>query len=420
MDATRHDLPRPLVWMVALAMLPWVPALSLAAAAEPGSGGLRPENPDPVVSHRAGDLGQQWDDLGHVPIPEDHPWLGDLWLLGRYNGQYHWAEGSNGSDEAYESRRFRLGFQARMVQRLTLHAQAIAGFDFEPAYNGFTELWAAWQFDPALTLTVGQQKHRFTHDRNASSRYINYLERGLLTNMFRADYTPAVTLSGNTERLTYYTGVFSNATGRDIWNAFTELDAGPSWLGALYVRLDGFPGTEEAWFNLSAVESAAGETATNLNRFDSGVSSALILVQGAASLIAEVTGGWGSETGDAVGLNLQPALFLNDEVELALRYQIAGSNHGQGLTPQVRYEQPAGLPPGDLYQAGYVGMSYLVARHRLKVMAGVEYATLGGEDVWTASTAFRFFFGPHASGVFPNRDILHGHGQGQGGFLTPD
>ena len=96
--------------------------------------------------------------------------LQELWVLGRYHGQYHWSDGDSGEDSGWEHRRFRVGGQARLFQKLTLHAQMVSGSDFEPFYNGFTELWASWRFNDAATLTIGQQKHRFTHDRNVSSR----------------------------------------------------------------------------------------------------------------------------------------------------------------------------------------------------------------------------------------------------------
>jgi hypothetical protein len=132
---------------------------------------------------------EPYPNLGLIHRDNSSPVLQELWLLGRYHGQYHWSEGNSGDDQGWEDRRFRLGGQARLFQKLTLHAQAISGSDFEPSYNGFTELWASWRFSDAVTLTVGQQKHRFTHDRNVSSRYISYLERAMLTNMFGLDYT---------------------------------------------------------------------------------------------------------------------------------------------------------------------------------------------------------------------------------------
>ena len=375
-------------------------------------------NPEAAIEAPKVSMGDSLEELGNIHDVEDDPVLQQLWILGRYHGQYHWSEGSNGEDEGFESRRLRLGIQVKMFHKLMLHAQAVSGTDLEPFYNGFTELWAQWAFDPALILTVGQQKHRFTHDRNVSSRYINYLERSMLTNMFRADYTPAVTLSGTVDKITYYAGVFTNQTDRDIWDAFTEINSGYSLLGAVYYDLGDALGTDTAHLHFTALHSEANERATNLDRFNQGVSSALILTSGAASLVTEVTGGIGGERGDAVGLNVQPAVFLTEELQLAFRYQLAGSNEPTGLQAQRRYESPAGLPTGDLYQAGYAGLNYYLAKHRCKVMTGVEYATLGGEDVWTASTMFRFYFGPHSGGPFPMNQILRGHGVSD--FLTHD
>jgi len=124
-----------------------------------------------------------------------------------------------------------MGGQARVFQRLTLLVQMVSGSDFEPFYNGFTELWASWKFSDALALTIGPRKHRFTHDRNVSSRYINYLERSMLTNVFAADYTPAITLSGKAGRWNWYGGVFTDKTGQDMEDAFTDLDSGYSLPG---------------------------------------------------------------------------------------------------------------------------------------------------------------------------------------------
>lgn len=132
---------------------------------------------------KATSLGDQLENLGRVYKNDDNKVLQELWFLGRFHGQYHWTEASTGSDTGYETRRFRLGGQAKMFKKATFHAQMVSGSDIDPFYNGFTELWAQWSFSPEFALTIGQQKHRFTHDRNVSSRYINYLERSMLTNM---------------------------------------------------------------------------------------------------------------------------------------------------------------------------------------------------------------------------------------------
>ena len=354
-------------------------------------------------------LGETLENLGLLYKNESDPVLQELWFLGRYHGQYHWSDGSNGSDEDWENRRFRIGGQARLFKKLTLHAQMVSGTDMDPFYNGFTELWAGWKFNDAVTLTIGQQKHRFTHDRNVSSRYINYLERGMLTNMFTLDYTPAVTLSGKVGKWSYYTGVFSNATGSDMGTAFTEFDSGWSFLASATLDLGHAFGADTAHLNLGYVHSDANLNATNLNRFDNGLAAALILTEGPFSLVTEATAGLGSNVGaNDFGINLQPTWFITDKLQLATRYQFAVSDTDNGLVGQRRYERRAGMSTGDLYQAAYAGLNYYVAAHRIKVMSGVEYSTLGGEDCWTASVMLRVFWGPHSKGPFPMAQTLKG------------
>jgi phosphate-selective porin OprO/OprP len=351
-------------------------------------------------------LGETLENLGRVYKNDSDEVLQELWLLGRFHGQYHWTEASTGSDTGYETRRFRLGGQARMFKRATFHAQMVSGSDIDPFYNGFTELWSQWSFSPEVALTIGQQKHRFTHDRNVSSRYLNYLERSMLTNMFGADYTPAITLQGRIKDVTYYTGFFTNATGQNMGKAFTDFNSGYSFLSAAYYDLGRFESLDNLTLHATYVHSDANDNATNFDTFDDGISSALIMTHGHASLVTEITAGLGSDRGSAVGLNLQPSYFITHEWQIATRYQLAGSNNDEGLNAQRRYERAAGLGRGDRYQAGYLGVNYYIANHRLKLMTGIEYANMNGEYSWTTSTMLRFYFGPHSGGAFPMNQIL--------------
>ena len=351
-------------------------------------------------------LGDQLENLGRVYKNDKNEVLQELWLLGRFHGQYHWTEASTGNDSGYETRRFRLGGQAKMFRNATFHAQMVSGSDIDPFYNGFTELWAQWSFSPEISLTIGQQKHRFTHDRNVSSRYINYLERSMLTNMFGVDYTPAVTLQGRIKSLTYYTGFFTNSTGQNMGKAFTDFNSGYSYLAAAYYDLGHLLGTDNLTLHSTYVHSDANDNATNFNTFDNGISAAAIATKGHFSLVNELTTGLGSDRGNTYGMNLQPSYFINHDWQIALRYQLAASNESDGLNAQRRYERAAGLGRGDLYQAGYFGVNYYIAKHRLKLMNGIEYANMSGEHAWTASTMLRFYFGPHSGGAFPMNQIL--------------
>jgi hypothetical protein len=354
-------------------------------------------------------LGDQLENLGRVYQSKTNPVVQEFWLLGRYHVQQHWIDGSNGQyEEALENRRLRMGFQGKFFNKLTLHAQMVSGTDLMPFYNGFTELWAQWSFSDAFNLTVGQQKHRFTHDRNVSSRYMNYLERAMLTNMFALDYTPAVTISGKSGRWNYYTGIFSNATGPSMGNSFTKLNSGWSYLASLTCDLGHPAGLDAAHLNVSYLYSDFDAQATNLNRFYNGFSTALILAEGPMSLVTEVTSGLGGTRGAAHGINFQPGIFLTDTLQFVARYQFAFSERETGLTAQRRYERNVGLNTGDRYHSTYLGLNYHIAKHRLKLMTGVEYAKMNERDSWMGCVAFRFFFGPHSKGPFPMAQTLDG------------
>lgn len=344
-------------------------------------------------------------DLGRLFKDDSHPVVQEVWVLGRYHGQYHWTDGDGGRDEDWEHRRARLGLQARFAQNLTFHMQALSGTDLDPDFNGFSEFWLGWKFNDAVTLTVGQQKHRFTHDRNISSRYINYLERSMLTNMFGLDYTPAVTLQGRVGPWVYYTGAFSGSTDRKLDKAW-ELDAGRAYVAHVTREFTPIWGTDTTYATFSALRSDVNDKATNLTRFEDGIASSLVLTKGATSVVTEITGGLSGPEGDAWGLNLQAGHFATDRAQVVWRYQLAVGSEDNTLVGQSRYDRPAGMLRGKRYRAGYLGLNYHIAQHRLKVMGGVEYARMDDQGYWTTSVALRLFWGPHSRGPFPMAQVL--------------
>jgi phosphate-selective porin OprO and OprP len=349
-----------------------------------------------------------WENLGRLYLNKESKGLQEFWLLGRYHGHWHHADGPDGDRNDYESRRIRFGFQATMFDKLTLHAQAISGSDFEPEYNGFTELWARWTFSKQFALTVGQQKNRFTHDRDISSRYMNYLERSLLTNNAGLDYTPAVLASGIVNGWDYLTGVFSNATGTNMGDAFTDFNSGWSAMLTLKRDLGACLGAESTNLNVGFLHSDFNENATNMNRFENMFNVALIQTSGSFSLQTEALLGLDGTKGTAYGITFSPGYYVTDKLQIVARYQIAAAEQSDGLASQRRYERPVGLPAGDLYQAVTLGANYYIAKHRLKLLTGVEYAKMNDDDAVTAYAGFRFFFGPHSSAAFPGNKMLPG------------
>jgi phosphate-selective porin OprO and OprP len=405
-DASHSQMLPKSILTLALATLASVSAAPRTFA---GTGPDVSSQPLASIETKTPTLAESLDNLGRLYSNKENPIMQEFWLLGRYHGQQHWSEGNEGEkEESWENRRFRVGAQAKFFNKLTLHAQMVSGSDFEPFYNGFTELWAQWSFHEALNLTIGQQKHRFTHDRNVSSRYLNYMERSMLTNTFGLDYTPAVTLSGKFGNFSYYTGLFSNTTGTDIEKAFTELNAGWTYLASVTYDLTKKTQLDSAYLNVGYIHSQQDDDATLFNRYRDGISAALILTEGPASLVTEYTAGIAGKDGSAQGINIQPSFFITDKLQFVARYQLATSNQDEGLNAQRRYERNVGLGKGNLYQAAYAGFNYHIIGHRLKLMTGVEYATISGKDSWTAMTAIRLFWGPHSKGPFPMAQTLNG------------
>ena len=114
-----------------------------------------------------------------------------------------------------------------------------------------------------------------------------------------------------------------------------------------------------------------------------------------------------SETGGHLfALTVEPgwiltrALFDNDDpLQLILRYQYATSSRDNGLLLQKRYEQNVTGGWGDQYQALYTGLNYFLYGHKLKLMAGGEFARMqdqaddGGKyRGWTWFGALRLYF----------------------------
>jgi len=112
------------------------------------------------------------------------------------------------------------------------------------------------------------------------------------------------------------------------------------------------------------------------------------------------------DPGHVFGLTIEPTWLLtsevlgnNDPLELVFRYQYANSSRDNGLFLQRRYEQKVTEGEGDQYQALYTGLSYYLYGHKLKLMAGGEYAHMkdaandGGKyKGWTWFGAIRLYF----------------------------
>ncbi len=383
-----HTLPAALV----LATAVW------AQAAAPTAGKTALEAA--VAPKEASVFDQIWG-MTKLYEDKDHPVLQELRITGRYHGQSHWSESDTTSGEGWEDRRFRLGMEAKLFSDFTLKGEMVSGSDFDPFYNGFTELYLQWRKpSDAFSIIAGKQKPRFSYDWATSSRYHNYLERSALLNQFRPDYTPGVAFTGKLGKFNYYTGVFSNGPRNELSEEFSDIE-GTSFIAQIGYDLKETLGTDSADWRLEYLYSDSNEDSTIFNHFDNGLATSLSVRSGKASLITELLYGFGSESGDVFGVNLQPGYFVTDKLQVVGRYQVATSNGSEGISAQRRYERTVGLGKGGLYQAGYVGANYYIYGNKLKLMGGLEYSTLGGEEQWTGLLGVRVFWGAEVKGSFP-------------------
>jgi len=96
------------------------------------------------------------------------------------------------------------------------------------------------------------------------------------------------------------------------------------------------------------------------------------------------------------GLIVMPYYNLTDRLRFVVRGQYAASDSGDGLRLQRRYERTvADGDRGDSYWAAYAGLNYYIMGDKLKLMSGLEYSDLSGDndyDGWTLLTGLRLYF----------------------------
>jgi phosphate-selective porin OprO and OprP len=323
---------------------------------------------------------------------EDSQGLQKLSLTGRFNGQYHWSDGDGVDDDGFETRRLRLGLEAKMWDDFTFKFEVTSASDLEPVYNGFSNFAVVWQPSEAFMLTLGKQAPRFSQDYSTSMNVHTIIERSQLLNQFGPDRAPGVSMQGKLGKLSYYTGLFTNTPSAKLGKELGACSGGASAIAGIGCDVHDTFHTDAADVHLEYLHSERNEHSVIYAAFDDGISTSLSLRDRRTSLISEVLCGLGGNGGDAVGINLMPGWFITEKLQLVARYQLAMSNGDKGLTSQKRYEKTVDLPAGDLYQAAYAGFNYLIYGPRLRLMGGVEYATMNGHDAWTVLLGIRLFW----------------------------
>ena len=333
----------------------------------------------------------------------DHPGIQSFSLIGRYHGQYWSVNADQGDAADWENRRKIVGFSSKWFQHFTLQAQMFLKTNGGSLYGGLYEGFIKWSPpDIDFSISVGRLDYLFTgYERSKSSKKINAIERGLLVNQIMPAEVVGAHLSGKQGRFSYHAGWFS----RSIEQEFDDFNSGSATvIGAGY---DTALLYEKGRLHLDYLHNPDKSEGNAFRAYRHVVSlwhhgESGRLGMGVDLMLADPL----ETDGHVFGLTIEPTWMLsnelfghNDPLQLAVRYQYATSNEDNGLSLQRRYEQKVTSGEGNRYQAFYAGLNYFLYGHKLKLMAGGEYAHMkdkandGGKyRGWTWFGAVRLYF----------------------------
>jgi phosphate-selective porin OprO/OprP len=369
-------------------------AAAAISAGKVTAGTTPPAPPPPDTAKEESVFDKIWG-LATLYKDDSNHFLEEVDLVGRYQGQYYNIGGDGDNADDWDHRRTRLGLKAKMFdKRLEFYGEAY--FDFNPntyIYGGLKNFNLSWKFSDALSLTVGKMEPKFSYDYSMSDTLMLNFERNALINQFKIDYACGAAISGKVDKWSYYAAIVSNAADKH----FGHFDGGYSEAAFVSYDLKDAIGLEKAVWRLDYMHCDHESEDTLFTGFNNGVATSLDIKQGKWGLTTEVLAGWG-DISDCWGVHIIPTYDICKKLQVVGRYQYAHSNTDNGLAPQGRYESVGALATrGDEYNAFYLGLNYYIYGHKLKLMNGVEYASMdhpgaGNFNTWTWMSGVRVFF----------------------------
>lgn len=344
-------------------------------------------------------LNDSFLDLWDIPqlySNKDSDLINDLKLVGRYQWQYGDVDFDNGDFSDSETRRFRLGTEAKILGGdWKVKGEINVDDDFSPFYKSLEEAYIKYQGSDLFNVTIGRQKPAWSYEWSTSSRKILTFERSLLTNQLAPKKTTGINLSGSIDNWSYSLGVYNG----DIDEEFGDFEeAGEFVIASLgYDYSDSSSFDKAAWRFDILHNNDENNNAAKAYENSFSLNHSLSINKLALNTDLIHASGYSD---DAYGLILLPTYELSDKLQLVGRYTYANGDN-DGLRAQKRYERKVPLSDGgygDNYQSFYLGLNYYLNDHKLKFMTGIEYSDMdggadGGDyDGVTIFSGFRLYF----------------------------
>ncbi len=326
----------------------------------------------------------------------DGPFLQELRLIGRYQGQYYNVE-SEGDHSDWENRRFRFGFAAQLLQNVEFQTEFNLKRDFDESGRFFEDvdtMFFTWEPRERIGVRVGKLKPAYTREYSTSSKRIKTIERSLIVDEVAPEKAGGAvfTFRDVLWGLTIDFGGFSGQLTEDwrlpergSWGQFGRIsrDFGEN----TNVRIDWFHRHGNRNQNAFAPyhENFSLNSLSDWGRLH--LLTDLIYADDAFNELAS----------DLNGAVIMPYYDLTDNLEAVLRYTYVLADKRDGIPVRKRYEREASpLARGDEYHAIYGGLNWYICGDKLKIMNGVEWSTIDGFDrdhkFWTFMTALRMYF----------------------------
>jgi len=364
------------------------------------------------------------------PILQEFSLQGRLQLQyadGDANGHFDIEDFKAGSDknsetvwgDKFEARRARIGFKSKWFQNWKFEGQIDADTNsgFSDIYTDIYDLYVTYAPSDALNVTVGKTKVKLGREQEISSKEILTFERSLVSNLFFPGELTGIMANGKgiQDYWSYELGVYGNDRVRE----FSAFDQGAIILGKIgydYSSQAGLDTAVVAFHYMHNTDPGYQDKELDFNFYSSASPSftdtigiSTDITKGRFGLTADLLYGFGFD-GDAeqkgvatpidqsnvLGLSLIPSYYIADGLQLVGRLQVATSSDPDGISLPNRYEKwsPTADPKGNTYLSAYAGFNYYIYGHKLKLMNGIEYSTLGGGDYdgYTFLSGLRFSF----------------------------
>lgn len=314
---------------------------------------------------------------------DSNPILQEFKLRGRYHGQYRWLDSDQGNADAWEDRRARFGFDAKLFdKKIEVRADFQSNDGFEDAYAGLVDAYIKWKPTDSLSVTLGRTKpqigyYDFLQSTNAQPTF----ERSQIFNQLRVDRATGLVVEGKSGAFTWQTGIYSNDTDLE----FGAFGGGYSFGAGIGYDAKECLGWDRADLRIDWLHSSHDADDHLFTRYDDIVSATFWGQQGPWGIVFEgfhASGGGGND-GDVFGFFIQPTYdLIPRRLQLVARYSFATGQGRDSVIRQTRYESEAsgltGGGRGNEYHAVYLGAQYFIHGDKLKLMAGAEYADLNG------------------------------------------